>query len=103
MSLFCRVFLSLAVVSTAMHPALAQDAVDGTRLADACSSCHGLNGAGGTAIPPIAGLAPDDFVALMRSFQDQSTPATIMNRLARGYNEAEIAALADYFSALEAK
>lgn len=98
-----RVFLSLAIVAGLIQPALAEGMVDGARLADACSSCHGLEGAGGDAIPAIAGLPVDDFVARMTAFRDQSAPATIMNRLARGFTDSEIVALATYFSELEAK
>lgn len=94
------VFIAISICGLA--PASAQDA-DAARLADGCTSCHGLAGEGGSAIPPIAGKAREDFIAQMTAFRDQSAPTTIMNRLARGYGDAEIAALADYFSALEAK
>lgn len=93
--------LALGLAFTLAQPSLGQDAPDGERLADACSSCHGIGGRGGGAIPPIASRDPEDFVAQMLAFRDQTAPATIMNRLARGYSDDEIAALADYFSGLE--
>jgi sulfide dehydrogenase cytochrome subunit len=101
--IFIRKLIVFAAISIgSLSTASAQEA-DVARLADGCTSCHGLVGEGGSAIPPIAGKAREDFIAQMTAFRDQSAPATIMNRLARGYSDAEIAALADYFSALEAK
>lgn len=94
------VFIALSIGGA--NGVWAQEA-DVARLADGCTSCHGLAGEGGSAIPAIAGKAREDFIAQMMGFRDQSAPATIMNRLARGYSDAEIAALADYFSTLEAK
>lgn len=94
------VFIAISICS--LSTAVAQEA-DGARLADGCTSCHGLAGEGGSAIPAIAGKERADFIAQMTAFRDQSAPATIMNRLARGYSDAEIAALADYFNTLEAK
>ena len=93
------IVLAMALASPSL--AIADEAVNGERLADACSSCHGLGGHGGGAIPAIAGRDPEDFVAQMLAFREQKAPATIMNRLARGYTDEEIAALADYFSGLE--
>jgi cytochrome c553 len=39
-------------------------------------------------------------VAQLKAFRSQVADATIMNRLARSYNDAEIDALADYFSSV---
>lgn len=94
------VFIALSTCSLSIASAQETDAA---RLADGCTSCHGLAGEGGSAIPPISGMDREAFVTQMAGFRDQSIPATIMNRLARGYSDAEIAALADYFSTLEAK
>lgn len=98
-----KLFTSLLFAVFALQAASAQEPADGARLADGCSGCHGLGGTGGGAIPPITGLAPDDFIAQMLAFREQTAPATIMNRLARGYTDDEIAALAKFFSTVEAK
>jgi sulfide dehydrogenase cytochrome subunit len=71
---------------------------NGSRLADACTSCHGIDGHSSNHIPPIAGLARTTLVEQLKSFRAQTRDATIMNRIARGYDDAEIEALADYFS-----
>jgi sulfide dehydrogenase cytochrome subunit len=69
-------------------------------MAAACSMCHGTNGrpAAGS---PVAGLAArprDEIVQSMAQFKSGAKPATIMHQIARGYSDAEVAALADYFS-----
>ncbi len=52
------------------------------------------------AVPAIAGYDRDAFIANWAEFRADERPATIMNRIARGYSDAEVAALADYFSSL---
>ena len=97
-----RVGLALVLGLAAAGSALAQDHPDGEALSQACTSCHGLNGVSAGAIPTIAALPADDIVAKLVAFREQTADATIMNRIARGYTDDEIAALADYFSQLSA-
>jgi cytochrome c553 len=35
----------------------------------------------------------------MKAFRDGTRPATVMHQLAKGYSEAQIDAIAEYFSA----
>lgn len=69
-------------------------------IAQACAGCHGQAGEGESPVPKIAGKDRGLFVRAMTEFQADGREATIMNRIARGYTEAEIAALADYFASL---
>lgn len=73
----------------------------GHLLAQSCAGCHGQEGAGVGAAPAIAGIPPEDFIAMWSEFRADERPATIMNRIARGYTDDEIAALAAYFAALD--
>lgn len=66
----------------------------------ACAACHGSAGQGEGSIPAIAGLAPARFVGMMQAFRDGRRPATVMQRIARGYGEAEYRILAQYFAEL---
>ena len=79
---------------------LAADAGAGARLANACTSCHGVEGRSVGAAPSLAGQAEADLIAKFKAFRDGTAPATIMNRIARGYTDDEIAALAAYFSSV---
>jgi len=65
--------------------------------AQACLGCHGA-----TPIPAIAGRPAADLATAMAEFRANQRPATIMDRIARGYTEAEITALATYFASLPA-
>ncbi len=85
-----------AWAQTARTPAPAQ----APAIALACASCHGPNGAGQGSIPPIAGHDRAAFVRSWAAFRANERPATIMNRIARGYTDAEAAELADYFASL---
>ena len=68
-------------------------------LANACAACHGLNGSSqGPATPSIAGISRDYFIDSMNAFKEDDRPATVMNRIAKGYSEEQINLLASFFS-----
>jgi len=89
-----RVALLLAVSATA---ATAQPV---NLAAESCMACHGPGGRGSGTVPPLAGREAAELAAAMAAFRANERPATIMNRIAAGYTEAEIAAAAAYFSGL---
>lgn len=70
-------------------------------LAATCGNCHGTDGRTAAAIPALAGQNTAYLQEALQTYKDGSRPATIMHQLARGYSEAEIAALADHFSRLK--
>jgi sulfide dehydrogenase cytochrome subunit len=63
-------------------------------LAASCGTCHGPDGRGAGSVPPLDGLGAEAIRASMLAFRQDRLPATIMNRLAKGFTEAEIDALA---------
>jgi len=67
-------------------------------LAASCAACHGTNGnsVGGTAV--LAGMDRALFIKQMQDFKSGVRPATVMHQHARGYTDAEIEKLADFFS-----
>jgi cytochrome c553 len=72
-------------------------------MAANCAGCHGTEGrpVEGSSVADLAGL-PDDFIVVaMKEFKDGTRPATVMHQLAKGYTDAEIAAVAAYFSNLK--
>jgi cytochrome c553 len=50
-------------------------------------------------VPKLAGRDPQEIAGLMRAFRSGERPATVMDRIAKGYSDAEIAALAAWFGA----
>lgn len=86
-------------------PALAQTTFDVSLVAGNCLNCHVSDVRAATSIPVIAGKPEAVLKAQLMAYKSDNIPAgtTIMNRLAKGYSDAEIAALAAYFSTLDPK
>ena len=71
----------------------------GSMLGNTCAGCHGTNGHSvGPASPSIAGLNEEYFVDKMKAYKEGTHHSTIMGRIAKGYSDEEIAALAKHFS-----
>jgi cytochrome subunit of sulfide dehydrogenase len=69
-------------------------------LAANCAACHGTNGkSAGGAIVALAGMNQEYFVNQMKFFKEGKREATLMHQIAKGYSDAEIAALGTYFAA----
>ena len=87
---------ALALAAAAAH---AQDNAVARSLAATCAACHGSDGRSVTAeVVPLAGLPKEQIVAQMKAFRDSTRPATVMQQLAKGYTDAQIEQLADYFA-----
>ncbi|HEX3096460.1 MAG TPA: c-type cytochrome [Usitatibacter sp.] len=69
-------------------------------LAANCAQCHGTDGhpARGSTLAPLAGRPRAELAAKLSAFKAGKTRATVMDQLAKGYSDEEIAALADYFA-----
>jgi sulfide dehydrogenase cytochrome subunit len=63
----------------------------------AVRGCHGPQGLGIGAVARLAGRDAAELGAILRADQ---RPGTIMNRIARGYTEAALAAVSAYFAAV---
>jgi sulfide dehydrogenase cytochrome subunit len=70
----------------------------GTALANACAACHGPDGRSQGAIPSIENLPAEDFMAALKAFRADARKGTVMNRIAKGLDDAEISATAAYFA-----
>ncbi|MBF0153459.1 MAG: cytochrome c4 [Magnetococcales bacterium] len=71
-------------------------------LSNTCAGCHGLNGvAPGPSIPSIAGMPVNFLKQMMTEYMKDERPSTIMGRVAKGYSDIEIEAIAKHFSELK--
>ena len=70
----------------------------GPALANACAACHGPDGRSQGAIPSIDNLSAEDFIVALQAFRADTRKGTVMNRIGKGVNDAEIAAMAAYFA-----
>ncbi|HYE37474.1 hypothetical protein [Methylocaldum sp.] len=70
---------------------------DTAGIALACSGCHGSSGRGMGSIPAIIGIPESEFIRTMEEFQSGHRSATVMDRIARGYQHQDFVALARFF------
>ncbi|MBI1243968.1 MAG: c-type cytochrome [Alphaproteobacteria bacterium] len=86
----------LTVLLAVAGPAAAQSLAPttGHTLAATCTSCHGPGGRSPGAMPSINGRSEAEIAKTMHEFKDDSRPATVMNRHAKGFSDGEIAAIA---------
>ena len=95
-----RAMLVLCTVLFA-RGAYAQDGPSGQAMAQTCYVCHGPEGRSVEAVPSLM-RGQKDFVARqMLEFKADRRPATVMNRIAKGYSDDQIAAIADYLASLK--
>jgi sulfide dehydrogenase cytochrome subunit len=79
--------------------AWAGDIATGEMLANTCAGCHGTNGVSmGPATPSIAGMSTSTLEEAMKGYRSGDRPSTIMGRIAKAYNDDEIAAMAAHLS-----
>ncbi len=89
---------ALMLVSLALS-GVALATPSGEMLGNTCAGCHGTKGnTNGPATPGLAGISVEYFVDAMKAYQTGTRPATVMGRIAKGYTEEEIKAMADYFA-----
>ena len=67
-------------------------------LGDACAGCHGTRGHSSSPMPIIAGLPEVYLKQTLRDYKSGKRPSTIMGRVARGYDDDQIDALAAFFA-----
>jgi cytochrome c553 len=75
-------------------PAGAAEAPPG---AASCTGCHPARADTGTPVPRLAGQDADAIVAAMQAFRTGQRPATVMDRIAKGFSDDEVRAIAAWF------
>ena len=91
-----RAGLILVVLAFVVSPASARAAAVPPLVA-ACSSCHPATG-GDPRLPRLADRNASEIVAAMKAFRAGSRPATVMDRIAKGFTDDEIAAIAAWYA-----
>ena len=92
---------AIAATLLAAGAAQAQDGPSGQAMVQTCYVCHGPQGKSAEAVPPLM-LGQKDFIQRqMLDFKTDRRPATIMNRIAKGYSDEQIAAIADYLATVK--
>jgi len=71
--------------------------------AASCSGCHPASAGGKTPVPPILGRKSDEIIAAMLAFRAGERPSTVMGRIAKGFSDDEIRAIAVWLGAQQEK
>lgn len=95
-----RLLLALALAALSSN-ASAGDFDRGAVLSMSCAACHGPNGVSPGAIPPLSGQSRAFINNRMIAFKSGKRASTVMGRIARGYSDDEIAAIARHLSKLK--
>lgn len=93
--------MSALAVSTMLAMSLGAGAagLNVTGIANTCNNCHGVQGfSAGGAMPAIGGQPAGYLKMVLQQFHSGERYNTAMGRLLRGYNDAELNALAEYFA-----
>jgi sulfide dehydrogenase cytochrome subunit len=90
--------VALALAGTFAHGPARADMASAAVLTNTCFSCHGTDGKSAGAMPTIAGKSVTFIKNKLMGFQSDKEPSTVMGRIAKGFTEAEIKALAEFFS-----
>ena len=77
-------------------PAQAAEAPPG---ASSCTGCHASTKVADSVIPRIAGRKAADIATAMREFKSGAWPSTVMGRIAKGFDDQQIDAIAAWFAA----
>jgi cytochrome c553 len=82
-----------------MAPASAAGPSDAPPGALSCSGCHATARSVDTTMPRLIGRNPADIVTAMQAFKSGQLPSTVMDRIAKGYSEDEVKAIAAWYGA----
>lgn len=92
--------MSLAAGLVALSLAAAQAAsLEPPAGASSCTGCHSPNTGVETPVPGLAGRSATDIVAAMEAFRSGQRPATVMDRIAKGFTVDETRAIAAWYAA----
>jgi cytochrome c553 len=88
---------SLAAAALLAAPLVLAEAAPPAGAA-ACSGCHAEASDVDTPVPRLAGLDAAAIVAAMVAFRDGTREGTVMDRIARGFSDEEIQAIAAWYA-----
>jgi cytochrome subunit of sulfide dehydrogenase len=101
---FCLVFICCVAVLVLTVPMRADPVSSrGVTLAHACAACHGPDGRSQGAIPSLHTISRENFATALQAFRAGERQGTVMNRIAKGLDDADIAAVAAYFVTVQPK
>ena len=89
----CLSVAAVAVVATVAMASAAEPPLG----AASCSGCHAARAGVDTVVPPLKGRKAADIVEAMKAFRAGERGPTVMDRIAKGYTDAEVQAIAAWY------
>jgi sulfide dehydrogenase cytochrome subunit len=89
--------LALAIICASTGAASAVDVAPAG--ASACSGCHPISRSVETPFTRLVGRNPDDILTAVQEFRTGQRPGTVMDRIAKGFTDDEIKAIAAWYAA----
>ena len=89
-----RLFVAPAIIVLMLSTASAADVPLG---AASCSGCHAASPRVDTPVPPLSGRPAADIATAMTEYKSGARKGTIMDRIAKGYSDEEIRAIAAWY------
>jgi len=90
-----RVLVATAIVLLTIETS---DGAEAPAGASSCTGCHAAQ-AGTSEMRALNGMPASEIADKMSAFKAGSLPATIMDRIAKGFSEEEIRAIATWYAA----
>lgn len=66
--------------------------------AAACTGCHAASAGVVSPVPRLAGTDAAEIAKAMQAYRAGARPATVMDRIAKGFTDGEIQAIADWYA-----
>ena len=92
-----RIVTAAALLSASIGQALAAGPADAPPGALACSGCPPTARFVDTTVTRLVNRNPGDIVAAVEGFKSGQIPGTVMGRIAKGFTDAEIKAIATWY------
>ena len=73
----------------------------GEAIGFTCAGCHGTDGESQGSVPSLKGEDAETLKEMLMDYKTDKDEGTVMKRIAKGYSDEEIAAVAEYFSQLK--
>lgn len=93
------ILLWLCAGATAEQPAGEAARETAAVLAASCHGCHAPGADATAGFPDLTQLSPKEIASTLRAYRSDEVGGTLMNRIAKGYTDAEIDELADQLGA----
>jgi cytochrome c553 len=70
--------------------------------AASCLGCHAV-AADDNPVPPLGSFTAEQILTAMQAFRSGARPATVMDRVAKGFSDEEVKAIAQWYARSKAK